>query len=239
MADENRSRSLVEEQPETIVRIPEAPEHTPERISQEPTVVEERAVPWFQRREAPWIVGAVLIGLIGLLLVLLQSPTTQVSAVPEPGPATTAIDPDAPPWTALSLPVPESLRTHTVNVSGSVDTIAVAAPSPGAAQLFVGSVTTADGPTVQQLFGDHAFSLTSSTSPTGTPIIAFIPYQAGDALIVDPGQEVTFVGTLMPVPEDFSAMVGADAAWIAIRTGVYVRVVPETLRIVTPVPDSL
>ena len=33
-------------------------------------------------------------------------------------------------------------------------------------------------------------------------------------------------------------MVGADAASIGFRTGVYVRVVPETLRTVTVVPET-
>ena len=49
---------------------------------------------------------------------------------------------------------------------------------------------------------------------------------------------MTFVGTLMPVPADFAAMVGPDAALIGSRTGVYVRVVPETLRTVTVVPET-
>jgi hypothetical protein len=86
--------------------------------------------------------------------------------------------------------------------------------------------------------GDHAFSISSPTSPRGVPVVAFIPYQAGDALIVHTGEEVTFVGTLMPVPDDIAARVGTEAASIGARTGVYVRVVPETLRIVTPVPET-
>ena len=35
-------------------------------------------------------------------------------------------------------------------------------------------------------------------------------------------------------PADFAAMVGPDAALIGSRTGVYVRVVPETLRTASP-----
>ena len=49
---------------------------------------------------------------------------------------------------------------------------------------------------------------------------------------------MTFVGTLMPVPDDFAAMVGPEAASIGAFTGVYVRVVPETLSIVTTVPEA-
>ena len=65
-----------------------------------------------------------------------------------------------------------------------------------------------------------------------------MPYPAGSSLILEPGEEVTFVGTLMPVPDDFAAMVGSEAAAIGSQTGVYVRVVPETLRTVTVVPET-
>jgi hypothetical protein len=46
---------------------------------------------------------------------------------------------------------------------------------------------------------------------------------------VDPGEQLTFVGTVMPVPSDFSAMVGSEAASIGAVSGVYVSVVPETI----------
>jgi hypothetical protein len=210
------------------VYIPDATERPQARR----TVVEDRPVAWIERREAPWVVVAVAVALIGML-VLFRPETIEVSAVAQGGTPTTGVDPDAPSWAALSLPVPESYRTHTANVNVSVDVLAVA--ELGAAQSFVGSVTTADGATVQQLFSDLAFSI---SSPTGATVIAFMPYQAGDALIVDPGQEVTFVGTLMSVPADFAVMVGIEAASIAARTGVYVRVVPETLRIVPLVPET-
>lgn len=228
MANGYGTRSLVDERPEIIVHIPEAAE----RPQAGRTVVEDRPVAWIERREAPWVIVAVAVALIAILL-LLQPKTTEVSAVPEGGRPTTGVDPDAPSWAALSVPVPESYRTHTANVNVSVDVLAVA--ELGAAQSFVGSVTTADGPMVQQLFSDLAFSI---SSPTGATVVAFMPYQAGDAPIVDPGQELTFVGTLMPVPDDFAVMVGTEAASIGARTGVYVRVVPETLRIVTTVPET-
>jgi hypothetical protein len=228
MSDEYGTRSLVDERPEIIVYIPDATERPQARR----TVVEDRPVAWIERREAPWVVVAVAVALIGML-VLFRPETIEVSAVAQGGTPTTGVDGDAPSWAALSLPVPESYRTHTANVNVSVDVLAVA--ELGAAQSFVGSVTTADGATVQQLFSDLAFSI---SSPTGATVIAFMPYQAGDALIVDPGQEVTFVGTLMSVPADFAVMVGIEAASIGARTGVYVRVVPETLRIVPLVPET-
>ncbi len=62
-----------------------------------------------------------------------------------------------------------------------------------------------------------------------------MPYQAGVA--PELGQQVTFVGTLMPVPSDFATMVGSEAASIGSQTEVYVTVVPETLSIDVPVPE--
>jgi hypothetical protein len=176
------------------------------------------------------VVLGVAVVLIALLLLLLGPETISVSAEPKDGRPATSVDRSSPPWAAITLPVPEDLRTHTVNVAGGVDIIQVASLGPGTAESLVGSVATADGPAVQQVFDDQAFSL---ASPAGGTVVAFLPYQAGDALIADAGTEVTFIGTLMPVPPDFAAMVGTEAASIGTLTGVYVRVVPETLRIVT------
>ncbi len=79
---------------------------------------------------------------------------------------------------------------------------------------------------MQQVFSPQAFSI---SSPTGATVVAFMPYQANGAPSVDPGEQLTFVGTVMPVPSDFSAMVGSEAASVASASGVYVSVVPETL----------
>ena len=110
--------------------------------------------------------------------------------------------------------------------------LAVADFGPGAADIYVGSVTTADGPLMQQVFSDQVFTI---ASPTGATIVAFMPYPAGVA--PELGQQVTFVGTLMPVPSDFATMVGSEAASIGSQTEVYVTVVPETLSIDVPVPE--
>jgi hypothetical protein len=233
MADQMGRGSLVDARPDLVVHIPEAGE----RPQAPPTVAETQPVPWIERREAPWVIVGVavaLIALLFLLLFLLRDTTTDVSAVPEAGDGgTAAVAPNAAPWAALAVPVPESYRTHTANVNGDVDVLAVA--ELGAAQSFVGSVATADGPMVQQIFGEQAFSI---SSPTGATVVAFVPYQASDAPIVGTGLEVTFVGTLMPVPDDFAVMVGTEAASIGERTGVYLSVVPETLGVVTPVSET-
>jgi hypothetical protein len=233
MAYEDRSRSLVTDEPDILVYIPEAAEPGAERV----VVVDHpapRVVPWIERSEAPWIIlGAA--ALLVAVLILFPRPTVAVSATPATGvrPVTT-VDAGLPIWTALAVPVPESFRTHTVNVAGSVDVLEIADLGPGAALSYTGNVTTVDGPVVQQLFGNHFLI----ASPTGATIVAYMPYPAGSSLILDPGEEVTFVGTLMPVPEDFAAMVGPEAGAVGSQTGVYVRVVPETLRTVTVVPET-
>lgn len=231
MAYERQPRSLITDETDILVYIPEAVEPSAERV-----VVVDQPLPraWFERPEAVWIILGVAAALIAALL-LLATRTVAVSATPATGvtPATT-VDPDLPIWTALAVPVPESFRTHTVNVAGSVDLLEIADLGAGAALPYTGNVATADGPMVEQLIGNH-FVI---ASPTGAAVVAYMPYPAGNSLILDPGDEVTFVGTLMPVPADFATMVGPDAALIGSRTGVYVRVVPETLRTVTVVPET-
>lgn len=235
MAYESPPRSLITDENDILVYIPEAVEPSAGRV-----VVVDQPIPpraaWFDRPEAVWIVLGIAAVLIAALVVALTvTPTVAVSATPATGvrPATT-VDTNLPIWTALAVPVPESFRTHTVNVAGSVDLLEIADLGAGAALPYTGNVATADGPLVEQLIGNH-FVI---ASPTGAAIVAFMPYPAGNALILDPGEEVTFVGTVMPVPADFAAMVGTDAALIGSRTGVYVRVVPETLRTVTVVPET-
>ena len=42
-----------------------------------PTVIEERSPAWFERREAPFIVGLAVLALIALLFVLLATTSTR------------------------------------------------------------------------------------------------------------------------------------------------------------------
>ncbi len=219
MADEDPTRSLVDERPEIVVLIPEAEE----RPQAPPIVIPDRPVPWIERREAPWVVLAASVALIALLL-FVPSQTVDVTAAPVGGTGgTTAVQPS---WTALAIPVPESDRTLTVNVDGSVDVLQAAALGFGAADPYLGNVATADGPTVQQIYSDQVFTV---TSPTGAALVAFLPYLASGVPIVGSGEQLTFVGTVMPVPSDFSTMVGSEAASIGAASGVYLSVVPETL----------
>ncbi len=231
MADENRPSSLIDDRPDILVYIPEAAEPGAERI-----VVVDRPLPprtpWFERKEAVWVVLGAAAVLIAVLLLAQRPTVIDVSASPEGDGGLSTLGTDAPAWAALTIPVPESYRTHTANVHGSIDVLAAADFGPGAADTYVGSVTTADGPLMQQVFSDQVFTI---ASPTGATIVAFMPYQAGVA--PELGQQVTFVGTLMPVPSDFATMVGSEAASIGSRTEVYVTVVPETLSIDVPVPE--
>jgi hypothetical protein len=237
VSEDPSSGSLVDQRPDLVVHIPDAAVHIPEaeeRPEAPPIVIEDRPVPWIERREAPWVLLAVIAVVIAVLVLTQGTTATGVSATPGTGDGGSgAVIPVTPTWTALSVPVPESLRTHTANIEGSVDALQIAALGPGAAQSYIGNVATADGPTVQQVYGDNAFSI---SSPAGGVVIAFLPYPAGQAPVA--GQEVTFVGTLMPVPDDFAAMVGPEAAVIGSLTDVFVRVTPETLRVVTPIPET-
>jgi hypothetical protein len=232
MAYENGPRSLIDDSRDILVYIPEATEPDAERI-----VVIDRPLPprtpWFERKEALWVILGVAAALIAVLALATRPTTIDVVASPEGDGGISTIDTDAPAWAPLTIPVPESYRTHTANVRGSIDVLEVADFGPGAADIYVGSVTTADGPLMQQVFSDQVFTI---ASPTGATIVAYMPYQAGVA--PELGQQVTFVGTLMPVPSDFATMVGSEAASIGSRTEVYVTVVPETLSIDVPVPEA-
>ena len=87
MADEEGTRSLVDERPEIVVHIPEAEE----RPQAPPVVIPDRPVPWIERRGAPWVVLAASVALIALLL-FVPAQTVDVAAAPEGGAAgTTAV----------------------------------------------------------------------------------------------------------------------------------------------------
>ncbi len=136
---------MIDDGPDILVYIPEAAEPDAERI-----VVVDRPLPprtpWFERKEAVWVVLGAAAVLIAVLLLALRPTVIDVSASPEGDGGLSTLGSDAPAWAALTIPVPESYRTHTANVHGSVDVLAVADFGPGAADIYVGSVTTADGP---------------------------------------------------------------------------------------------
>jgi hypothetical protein len=93
----------------------------------------------------------------------------------------------------------------------------------------MGASVTADGPVVQAVYDEHAFTV---ASPSGATIVVFVPHPSGDQPILEAGDEVTFQGTVMPVPTDFDEMVGG-AAPIGRTTGIYVVAVPVTIQLAT------
>jgi hypothetical protein len=234
-----RMDALVDESPETVVRVPEA---EPRRLrpaspgtigpGAAPAVTLNRTLP--RSTETPWLVAAIAVVAVATVLVWVFRPTTpdltRGNAIP---PAPVAAGPGAgePAWAAQTIPVPDALRTHTVIVNGSVDLLALT--SSGAGGTVMGASVTADGPVVRTVYGDRAFSV---ASPSGATIIVFLTYPSGDQPVLEAGDEVTFQGTVMPVPPDFEDMVGASAASVARSAGVYVNAVPVTVQLATAPP---
>jgi hypothetical protein len=125
----------------------------------------------------------------------------------------------------------ETLRTQTVNVDGDQDVLAMAASSPTSLAPFFGAPITADGVVVSEVFAPDAFTV---ASPDGAEMLVYVATQdEPDFVAVSPGQEITFLGTLMPVRGDFEFLVGPAAAPAARPAGAYLSAVPQTIRVVT------
>jgi hypothetical protein len=224
-----RMGQVVEDSPDTVVRVPEA---EPRRL-RVATVPAEG--PWLRSSDTTWIAAAVAAVIVAALLVWVFHPTgsgvVQANGAP-PAVAGTAPAATEPAWTAQTIPVPESLRTHTVNVDGSQDLLALAAA--GAGRTLVGASVTADGPVVQAVYDERAFTVSSPTAG-GATIVVFVPHPSGDQPVLEVGDEVTFQGTVLPVPPDFDEVVGG-AASVGRTTGIYVVAVPVTIQLATDAP---
>lgn len=124
----------------------------------------------------------------------------------------------------------DGYRTQTVNVDEGLDVLALSA-IPASLTPYHGAPFTADGVVVQEVFGPDAFTV---ASPTGVEMLVYLaPMGEPELPTVIAGQELTFLGTLMPVRPDFSFLVGPTAATAA-PSGTYLYAVPETIRLVTP-----
>ena len=214
MAYENGPRSLIDDGRDILVYIPEAAEPEAERV-----VIVDRPLPprtpWYERREAVWIVlgvAAVVSRSSRWHLDRPRSTSSRRRKATAGSPRSTPISASGRP---AGIPVPESYRTHTANVRGSVDVLAVADFGPGAADIYVGSVTTADGSAVQQVFSDQVFTVATDRGDRRRRTC-----RTRQGSPRSSGQQVTFVGTLMPVPDDFATMVGSEAASIGNETAV-------------------
>ena len=206
---------IVEHEPtEQVVRVPEA----------EPTEVHERARGWRTRLpdNAPW----VILFAVGVIAAMVVTAFLIGGDTPAPRPPGARAQDELLTVPAVTEPALEAVRTHTVNVDVGQDVLAMAATSPASLTQYFGAPITADGVTVTNVFGAEAFTI---TSPAGGKMVVYVPPQGElDLVLVSPGQQITFQGTLFPVTEDFQFLVGL-AAPEAQSTGAYLYAVPQTI----------
>jgi hypothetical protein len=197
---------------EPIVRVPEADRTHRRRTSLTASI-------------APWMIffAVGLIAAIALFALLLtRDPTGEGTPPTAEGRSSINATPNEPEL--------ETFRTQTVNVDRGQDVMALAA-NPSSLVPFFGAPITADGVVVSEVFGPEAFTV---TSPTGVEMLVYVAKQGEPEFVaVTPGQEITFLGTLMPVRDDFDYLVGPAAAPAARPVGAYLYAVPQTIRVVT------
>jgi hypothetical protein len=224
--DDDHGHSAVDTSTERIIRIPEAEQPPAAPPRREP--VRRRIV---TRSRTPWIVAfaLVLVAALGLFAIVLAPQDAPPMAAPGPTVADGLTTPLA--GTALALPAPDALRTHTVNAAGDSDLLALSQSGLGSVARFDGAPVTADGVTVGTAFSDTVFSV---TSPTGGELVVLVPSTVAtrDLLVLAENEEVVFNGTLMPVPDDLGEFIGPEAAAVAARTGSYIVAVPENIRVI-------
>ena len=125
---------------------------------------------------------------------------------------------------------PDALRTHTLNVAGDQDLLALAT-SPGALATSTGAPVTADGVEVTQLLGDRAFEVSNGAGGT---MVVYLPYVISNQVVVTLAQHLTFVGSVSATPEDLTAFAGSSAATAATPDGAYIIAVPESIHVPGP-----
>lgn len=175
----------------------------------------------FRASVAPWMIFFA-VGMIAAIavfaVVLSRSPGVEV---------TPRADENRP---VNAEPALEAYRTHTVNVHGGIDLLALAL-SPSSLLQYHGAPITADGVVVNDIFGPDAFTV---ASPSGTEMLVYVAPQGDTGLIpVTPGSRLTFLATLMPVRPDFQFLVGPAAVPAAVPAGAYLYAVPETISVLT------
>jgi hypothetical protein len=168
---------------------------------------------------APWLilfaVGIIAAMVLVAMLLTGDRSTTRSGVQDELSITPTVTEPDL-----------DAVRTHTVNVDAGQDVLSMADTSPTSLAQYYGAPITADGVTVTDVFGAQAFTV---TSPAGGEMVVYVPPQGEiDLVLVSPGQEVTFQGTLFPVRDDFEFLVGT-AASSAQPVGAYLYAVPDTI----------
>lgn len=178
---------------------------------------------------APWVtffaVGVVVaIALFVWLLARGRNGDEGVAPIP---PGTSEAEADA----VADEPDVAWFRSRTVNVDDGQDLMALAS-NPAALAEYHGAPITADAVVVNEVFGTEAFTI---LSPTGQEMLVYVaPVGGSDFVSVATGQEIAFIGTLMPVQGDFQFLVGTAAAPEASPAGAYLSAVPQTLEILPP-----
>jgi hypothetical protein len=183
---------------------------------------------------ALWVIGFLVAMLVIVaVFIWLLAPEGDPAVRAEDGgavAATDTIDPDSRVGGGLALAAPDAARTHTINVAGDQDLFALAGTS-GAADTYGGATVTADGVEVTQQLGERAFEVANAS---GATMVVYLPYATPDDVFVTIGQEVTFVGSVSPTPEDLTTVADATAATAAAGDGAYIIAVPESVHVVPP-----
>jgi hypothetical protein len=210
--------------PERTVVVPDAP----------PPPAPRRRLPPVGSNTALWVIGFLVALLVIVAVFVWALAPNHEGATPAPAPGVTpptdTIEAGSDVARGLTLPAPEELRTHTVNVAGDQDLLALATTA-GAVDSFGGAPVTADGVEVTQLLGDRAFEV---QNPTGSTMVVYLPYGVPEDVFVTIGQELTFVGSLSPTPEDLTTIADSSAATAAAGEGAYIIAVPESVHVVPP-----
>jgi hypothetical protein len=204
-------------------------------------VVPEAGPPDVRRRRlglvgsntALWAIG-VFVVLIAVVAVFVWALAPDENAAVGPGPAVTppvtdTSQPGSNVARGLALPAPDEIRTHTVNVAGDLDLLALATAA-GAVDTYGGAPVTADGVEVTQLLGDRAFEV---GNPAGGTMVVFLPYGIPNQVVVTLAQHITFVGSVSPTSEDLTSLAPSAAA-AAAADGAYIIAVPESVHVLPP-----
>ena len=183
---------------------------------------------------ALWVIGFV-VALLVIVAVFVWALAPDDNGATGTGdtttpPVTDTVEPASAVAYGLALAAPEELRTHTINVAGDQDLLSLATTA-GAADTYAGAPATADGVEVTQLFGERAFEV---ANPSGSTMVVSLPYGVPEDVFVQIGQQITFVGSVSPTPEDLTTVADATAATAAAGQGAYIIAVPESVHIVQP-----
>ena len=208
------------------------PGHTvvvPDAAPPPPPVVQRRRRFRVGDNTALWVMGAlvVIIAIAAIFVWALAPHGAEPAATP---PVTDTIQPVTGVASGLALPAPDALRTHTVNVAGDQDLLALAT-TPGAVAAYAGAVVTADGVEVTQLLGDRAFEVSNGAGGT---MVVYLPYSISNEVVVTLAQHLTFVGSVSPTPDDLTAFAGSSATAAATPDGAYIIALPESIHVPGP-----